>query len=153
LRARVLAAVHGARQGGVVITLRTRLFATAAAFLLVVGAALGVTLANHEPIAVATVLGAGDATLAQQDVPGGRVTVVVSRAADRMALLAHLPPAPPGRTYQAWTVDGRYHSAGLMPDGDAAMTIDHVATVAVTVEPDGGSPRPTTKPVATISLP
>jgi anti-sigma-K factor RskA len=139
--------------------LRTRLFATAAAFLLVVASALGVTLANTpQNLDVATVLRADDAALAQQDVDGGRVMLVVSRHADRMMLMAQLPPPPSGRTYQAWTVDARYHSAGLLtPDGNAAaLAMDHVGSVtavAVTVEPDGGSPLPTSEPVATVSVP
>lgn len=162
LRRRVLTAVHGARQDAAVITLRTRLFATAASVLLVVAAALGVTLANTnqnlDAVAVATVLRADDATLAQRDVDGGRVTLVVSRHLDRMMLMAQLPPPPSGRTYQAWTVDARYHSAGLLtPDGNAAaLAMDHVGSVtavAVTVEPGGGSPLPTSEPVVTVSVP
>ncbi len=162
LRGRVLIAVHGARQGGAVITLRTRLFATAASFLLVVAAALGVTLThtnqNLDAVAVATVLRADDAALAQRDVDGGRVTLVVSHHADRMMLMAQLPPPPSGRAYQAWTVDARYHSAGLLtPHGNAAaLAMDHVGSVtavAVTVEPGGGSPLPTSEPVVTVSVP
>lgn len=78
----------------------------------------------------------------------------------RMIVLsaADLPPAKTGRTYQLWGMDaaGRPHSLGTFntqPDGRVMMTMkpsaEMMSTIrasAVTEEPAGGSPRPTSQP-------
>lgn len=69
---------------------------------------------------------------------------------------ASLPPAPPGRTYQLWGIDegedpvslGTFDSA---PDGTILTLLDPGVDdgfdlSAVTEEPAGGSPQPTTPP-------
>ena len=70
-----------------------------------------------------------------------------------------LPPLPSGRAYQLWIVrPGAITSAGLGPAGaDAAgrwtRFLDGVRpgdTVAVSVEPLGGSPQPTTTPIVAL---
>jgi anti-sigma-K factor RskA len=53
-------------------------------------------------------------------------------------------------------VDSRYHPAGTLSGGHDTSELTGVATaarVAVTVEPAGGSPQPTTGPVAEAVLP
>jgi anti-sigma-K factor RskA len=175
LRSAVLADIGRVRQrGGVVRALRdphrvaARLPAAAAAVLLVVATTLGVLLARENSIleesrasvaAVSGILRADDATTVRHEMPGGRVTLVVSRQQDRLLLVAdRLAPAPAGRDYQAWTVDGRFHAAGLLvPDAGradlAVRGISGAESLAVTVEPRGGSGRPTTEPIMTIALP
>jgi anti-sigma-K factor RskA len=65
-----------------------------------------------------------------------------------------LPPAPAGRSYQLWTlVDGAPVSAKVFdsdPDGHALVenlalpaTVRGVSEMVITLEPAGGSPRPT----------
>jgi len=69
-------------------------------------------------------------------------------------VMAGLPPAPAGQTYQGWyIVNGAPVSAGLVtvgPDGLMLMTDSQPApgtsAVAFTVEPAGGSDQPTTQP-------
>lgn len=166
LRHQVLSRIGGVRQYRRRPPM-TRLSTTAAAVLLVVCAALGVlgvrqhqTLdaAQHQATAMTTILRADDAQVIRQDVGAGRLTLVLSRSQDRMLLLADdLPPAPPGHTYQAWRIDTMFHPAGLLSivDGhaDLAMTGIGAATqIGLTVEPAGGSPHPTTPPVATLRL-
>ncbi len=67
--------------------------------------------------------------------------------------------APAGKVYELWlqTPEGDMEPAGLMPDdpdttyvldGDAAQA----TAVGITVEPDGGSPEPTSDPIALFSL-
>jgi anti-sigma-K factor RskA len=162
LRQAVLSRIHAERQStrrrGP--ALATRLVAAAAAVLLVVAVSLGVALvtgrhdleqAQHQNTMLATVLRAGDAHVAH----AGEITVIVSPAQNRGVLLADLPPAPDGHTYQAWTVDSRYHSAGTFA-GPAMTELTGIATadrVAVTVEPAGGSTQPTTAPVAETAIP
>ncbi|HEY6797276.1 MAG TPA: anti-sigma factor [Kineosporiaceae bacterium] len=87
---------------------------------------------------------------------GGTATVYV--ADGQAALLASgVPGLAEGRTYQLWVVrpDQRVVSAGLGPAGLGAAgqwsrLITGVRTgdkVALSVEPDGGSAQPTTKPL------
>jgi anti-sigma-K factor RskA len=101
------------------------------------------------------VLQARDAQRTSLALPGGgEATIVRSDALGRAAIVTTDMPAPPaGRAYQAWLDQpGRgMVSAGLMPvnqpfllEGDAG-TADGAG---ITVEPDGGSPKPTTEPIA-----
>jgi anti-sigma-K factor RskA len=135
--------------------LATRLIAGAAAVLVAVSLGVLVVQRDHgldQADMLTSVLLAPDA----QSVHAGGITVVVSRAQDRGMLLADLPPAPDGHGYQVWTVDSRYHPAGTLAGGHGTSELTGVAAadrVAVTVEPDGGSPRPTTEPVAEAVLP
>jgi anti-sigma-K factor RskA len=62
-------------------------------------------------------------------------------------LVTHgLPAAPRGKVYEVWVVhDGRAAPAGFLHRGRARLTrrVPRGASVAVTVEPVGGSRRPT----------
>lgn len=87
---------------------------------------------------------------------GGSVSVYRSVTLDRAVVVTHrLPAAPAGRTYELWLQDthGAMHPAGLLAGGpDARVTLRGDAGTAsgagLTVEPAGGSPQPTTTPVA-----
>ena len=76
---------------------------------------------------------------------------------DAWTFVARNVPVPgAGRTYQLWLVTPTAKiSAGTFmpsPDGEVTMHATHAlpnnspATVAVTDEPEGGSPQPTTAP-------
>jgi anti-sigma-K factor RskA len=57
-----------------------------------------------------------------------------------------LPPAPPGTVYEVWVISsGVTLPAGLMRGAVVALTrpVPRGAAVAVSVEPTGGSRRPT----------
>jgi anti-sigma factor RsiW len=139
-----------------------RLSAAAAVVFLVVSGVLGVLLVQAQPSdtggdaqaeAIAQVVRAGDAQLVNQgDAATGRMTAVASKSADRMVLLSEdMPPAPDGKTYQAWTIGDQVSSAGLIEptDGKALLEVDGIGSadsVGVTVEPAGGSKQPTTEP-------
>jgi anti-sigma-K factor RskA len=68
-----------------------------------------------------------------------------------MLLLQDLPRQPASRTYQVWVIrDGPPASAAVLPPGadgqqvvELQQDLDGVHTVAVSVEPAGGSPSPT----------
>ncbi len=69
-------------------------------------------------------------------------------------VLASARPAPPGKVYQAWFIRPGQNpvSAGVFnDDGVAVVPLQGSAagaqTVAVTVEPPGGSPQPTSQPI------
>ncbi|WP_442817394.1 anti-sigma factor [Streptomyces sp. NBC_01216] len=112
--------------------------------------------------AVAAVLAAPDARVSTTALDDGAVgTVVVSASLNQAVFAASGMPAPPsGKVYQLWYDDaGTMRSAGLM-DADApaaarllAGPVNQASGMGVTVEPAGGSPQPTSEPVALIAFP
>jgi anti-sigma-K factor RskA len=74
---------------------------------------------------------------------------------DRAILVAeNMPPAPEGKTYQIWVIKGDTPKpSGLFePKGDSIAAVvenpvEGADAVAVTVEPEGGSKKPTTDPM------
>lgn len=86
---------------------------------------------------------------------------VVTRG-DRLYLaLRDLPALPTSRTYQAWTLakgsTAVAPSVTFEPAGGVALVrlpqaATTIAAVAVSVEPAGGSQRPTTKPIALVRI-
>ncbi|MEU2179610.1 anti-sigma factor [Streptomyces thermolilacinus] len=115
--------------------------------------------AQRQAAELARVLAAPDARTVAGALGGGaRATVVVSRGEDRAVFLAAgLPELPDSRTYQLWFArDGEMRPAGLVR-GDGAVVMDGAVGGAtgmgVTVEPAGGSPQPTTEPLAVMALP
>lgn len=102
------------------------------------------------------VLGAADAVSVTRRVEGAKLTLVRSESLGKAVLVTtDLPVLGSGEVYELWLQDpsGAMAPAGLLPsattqtfllDGDAAT-----ATAAgITVEPAGGSPAPTTTPLA-----
>ncbi|MEU0169694.1 anti-sigma factor [Streptomyces iakyrus] len=111
---------------------------------------------------LADVLAAPDATISAQELTrGGTASVVASRAQGRSALIASgLPPLTGGRVYELWYAEsGRYRPAGLLSStgGPQAQVLDGrldgATAVCITVEPAGGSARPTTDPIGVIRVP
>nr|WP_152909514.1 anti-sigma factor [Pseudactinotalea sp. HY160] len=98
------------------------------------------------------------ATLYAQDVAGGGRAVVVAAGGRGLFVMRGVPPAGSGRTYQLWAVGaGGAVSEGIIElrAGTARTDVDRLAagtTLAVTIEPAGGSPQPTTEPVVAIDL-
>jgi anti-sigma-K factor RskA len=80
---------------------------------------------------------------------------LVTLEGDRAVLVAeNMPPAPEGKTYQIWVIKGDTpQPSGLFePKGDSIAAVvknpvEGADAVAVTVEPEGGSKRPTTDPM------
>ena len=76
-----------------------------------------------------------------------------------MLVASDLPSLPEGQTYEMWTIDeGGPESCGLFAasEGPSIEAIDRslqgADTFAITVEPEGGSPQPTSDPVVTADL-
>ncbi|MFE6782372.1 anti-sigma factor domain-containing protein [Streptomyces sp. NPDC057680] len=120
------------------------------------------TRARQANDAVAEVLAAPDARVSTSRLEGGAVgTVVVSASLDRAVFAASgMAPPPAGKVYQLWYDDeGTMRSAGLMDPGATAEAtlldgpVDRASGVGVTVEPAGGSPSPTSAPVAVLAFP
>jgi anti-sigma-K factor RskA len=75
----------------------------------------------------------------------------------------HLPPAPAGRAYQVWVQRGDsvipVRAFNSDPDGHALIehlvlptTPDGITQVAITIEPENGSAKPTTQAIMTGTL-
>ena len=80
---------------------------------------------------------------------------LVTLEGDRTVLVAeNMPAVPEGKTYQIWVIKGDTpQPSGLFePRGDSVAAVvenpvEGADTVAVTVEPEGGSKKPTTEPM------
>jgi anti-sigma-K factor RskA len=102
-------------------------------------------------------IAAAEKVIASLQGQSGSAAIVQTRAGGTL-LVAQLPPLSPGRVYQLWRIPG-----GGNPLSTGLFTVDQQGygqiilspdqqpqageTVAVTDEPDGGSPGPTTQPL------
>jgi anti-sigma-K factor RskA len=112
---------------------------------------------------LAQVLGATDMRAESANgTQGGRATAVVSRRLDKGIFVAFsMPPTPSNKTYQAWAIGtGHPRSIGLLANGgnDSTVplvldTLANTTTIAVTLEPAGGSPQPTGSLLISFHLP
>jgi anti-sigma-K factor RskA len=112
--------------------------------------------------AMAVVLGSPDAVLLTARVTsGGRATIVMSHRYDALVFtVSGLPALPAARSYQLWVMGpGGPRSAGLLaagPDGRAGPTVVSGLArgdrVGLTVEPAGGSARPTARAILMVTL-
>ncbi|WP_410667907.1 anti-sigma factor domain-containing protein [Amycolatopsis sp. cmx-4-68] len=176
LRTQVLAAIATNRQerplvGDPVVTpLRRRRFtrvtgaiaSVAAAATLLVG---GVALGNHVPPPPPTAQNAADTIVTEPDAvtyrattPGARAAAVASHGRGKVVITAQgLPALDRSRIYQVWLIGPRGpQSAGLLPGEAGAPLVADLPPdsnrIAVTAEPAGGSPQPTTPGVVRIDL-
>ena len=118
--------------------------------------------AQAENRSVAAVLAAPDARLAvRRATVGGLATVVASQS--RHALIistAGLPALSSGKVYELWFLAGHTaRRAGLLPPPASGRTAPLLASglqpgdsVALTVEPAGGTSQPTTTPIVAVPL-
>lgn len=84
----------------------------------------------------------------------GTLVLVVGKNGDAMLIMSRVPTAPRGKIYQAWVIEGkRISGVGLFAGGadhvvlPLGRTVPKGATVAVTLEPAGGSTGPTQQPI------
>jgi anti-sigma-K factor RskA len=122
------------------------------------------TKLSAESARVKAVLTAPDAAVASGQVAGGgRAVVVVSKsAAESVFVGSNLAQPTSGKTYQLWYISaaGGATSAGTFNPASDGSVIQRLAgttpsaTVAVglTLEPNGGSAQPTSKPVSLIHV-
>jgi anti-sigma-K factor RskA len=87
---------------------------------------------------------------------GGRGTAVVA-GGEAVFLASGMPSVSSDRTYQLWVMSpGSTRSAGLLGHGSSAQVLVQRVhpgdKLAVTVEPSGGSPQPTTAPLVTLPV-
>jgi anti-sigma-K factor RskA len=85
---------------------------------------------------------------------GARAEVVTLEGDRAVLVVKNMPPVPEGKTYQIWVIeDDVPKPSGLFkPRQDSvAAVVEHPLesgdVIAVTVEPEGGSPKPTSDPM------
>jgi anti-sigma-K factor RskA len=161
LRAAVLAGVQSdtARRS----RWRTAVLVAAAAIVVVL-AGFGAGVALRPPPTPATaeqIMAAPDVRSVSADVAGGKATVVFSRDKNAgMLVLNNVPPPSPGTVYEMWLVGdkgpvsaGTMDTAAVTPSTTHMFTdLGHSSVLAFTVEPGNGSPQPTGKIFAKLSL-
>ncbi|MEV8212613.1 anti-sigma factor [Leifsonia sp. NPDC077715] len=141
--------------------------AAAAVLLFIGGAFVGSSLSgtnsytSQQASALAQINAASDVQRATAEVTGGgTATLVWSGELGKSALVANDLPALPGdKTYELWYIrDGQATPAGTMESEGTGSTWRVLSgemsagdTVGVTVEPRGGSTKPTTAPIVAIS--
>jgi anti-sigma-K factor RskA len=157
LKERILAQARGERENVASLPGRRRNWtaplAAAAAIAASVAIGLGVWTATRPSgnDALAKVLAQPGAKLVPMD---GRGAVAVAPNGDAALALA-VPPAPSGKTYEAWVIRGdKAAPAGTFAgrDGTTVVEIDRSvprgSVIAVTLERAGGVDQPTQKPLA-----
>ncbi|MGW4248123.1 anti-sigma factor [Nocardia sp. NPDC004722] len=145
---------------------RLRLYAVAAAAAVIIAIGTGIAVYRNQSPA------SGDLTAQQvithddaqrQTVPvstGGTLTVDASRQLGAAIVYFDAVPAPPsGHTYQLWLISpaGQPRSAGVVPTlptgaNPLLMRLGDASQLALSVEPAGGSPAPTTTPLVGVTL-
>jgi hypothetical protein len=120
------------------------------------------TATEQRDAAIATIIGARDATtLTAQVTTGGRATVVMSHRADALVFIASgLTRLPASEAYELWLMGpAGNRPAGMLPPSRRGMTgpmvVDQLKRgdhLAMTVEPATGALRPTSAPVVMVGL-
>jgi len=161
LRAAVLAGIQAdtARRS----RWRTAVLAAAAAIVVAL-AAFGAGVALRPPptpTMAEQIMAAPDVRSVSADLAGGKATVMFSRDRNAaMLLMNNVPPPSQGTVYQMWLVgDKGPVSAGTMDTAAVTPSTTHMfsdlgnsSVLAFTVEPGNGSPQPTGKIFAKLSL-
>ena len=142
---------------------RTAVLAAAAAIVVALAAfGAGVALRpTPTPATAEQIMAAPDVRSVSADVAGGKATVVFSRDKNAgMLLLNNVPPPSQGTVYEMWLVGdkgpvsaGTMDTAAVTPSTTHMFTdLGHSSMLAFTVEPGNGSPQPTGKIFAKLSL-
>jgi anti-sigma-K factor RskA len=150
-----------------------RLAMPVAAACLALAVVLGVLLANSrsqlssirgQQSAIAGVLEApGARLLSARTTLGGSVSVILALSLHELVFTGtHLPGLPNAEVYELWLLGpgGRATDDGLLTRAANGSTAPRLASgvspgdrVDLTAEPSGGTAKPTTRPIALISLP
>jgi anti-sigma factor RsiW len=151
-----------ASRPGRVLHFPRRLAILAATASVAAAVALGITqlTAQHQldqarATAIARVVTAPDAHVDTALAAGGDVTVVTSAALrEAVVSTSGMASLPSGRVYQVWVMSpSGARSAGLMQGSSLlASAVRPGDQIGITVEPAGGTARPTTTPVAVIPV-
>lgn len=149
LRSRILDEVRRERQ--VVVPLRRPRLVLGAAAAIAAAAALGfglwsASLSDELDRTRAALDVLADPAARSVELEGAAGRLVVGEDGTAALVVRGLGAAPPGKTYEIWVIEDRPRPAGLFDEpGDVVLLDRRVpedATVAVTVEDDGGVDAP-----------
>lgn len=163
LRARVIAAVERESLSAPVVSQRRRIPRWSFALVPAVAAAIAavIVLTGSSTPAPLQALGGHYSTTALRGAGGQPAGDVYVSLTGKTVALTRLPAAPGGKVYEAWVMVGgdasRAEPAGLFHGGGKQyVTLARIAhpgdIVGFTLEPSGGSPHPTTQPLATARI-
>lgn len=148
----------------------TRLMAPAAAAVLIAVLGLTAIIANLNDridelevasTRVADIVAAEGARIVEVSGPDGSSAKIVLAAGrgEAVFLASGLPELPPGKAYELWLIGEQIVPAGVFVPGERGrvsqvMTGDMraVEAIGVTVEPESGSPQPTSEPIMVAEL-
>jgi anti-sigma-K factor RskA len=161
LRAAVLAAAqpdagHQSRWRTAVLTAAAAIVVGLAAF----GAGIALRPSSTPPMAE-QIMAAPDVRTVSGQLAGGTATVVFSRDMNAgMLVMNNVPPPSQGTVYQMWLLSdkapasaGTMNAAAVAPSTTAMLPhLGNSNALAFTVEPGSGSPQPTGKIFAKLSL-
>jgi anti-sigma-K factor RskA len=110
---------------------------------------------------ISTLLSAPDVQSGSSQVRGGgSVTVIDSRQRGQAEItMSDMPALPAGKAYQLWLIDSSsLRSAGVVAASSASRSVladdlGDATSIAITVEPAGGSAQPTSTPILLMSMP
>ena len=168
LRDRILADARAEKQTVVALDSRRRVSpvlaaVTAVAAAVAIGLGIYAASLNNDLNSTRSALTAqekaasllADSSATSVALQSGTGRLVVGDDGEAVLVLDDLPPAPTGKTYQAWIVDDQMPvSAGtFVTTGDQAVvpipqSVPDGAIVAVTIEEAGGASTPTLPPLA-----
>lgn len=137
---------------------RLAIAAAAAAVVGIGGAAAIQMTTNQRGSVVDLVLQAPDGRTATVTLAGGTATLTYSHEKDSAVLeFEGVTPPEAGKVYQLWLFKGPPQSAGTVSATDLGSRrvipdLGAATAFAITVEPLGGSPAPTSAPIAAITL-
>lgn len=152
-----------ARRGAAGKRWHLRWLTVAAAAIVAVGAGVGIGAVierageDTKEVTAQQVIDRPDSREDSVAIPGGgAMTVAQSKELGAAAVsFSDMPALPADRAYQLWlmTPAGTSKSVAVM-DGPASVVtaVDSADTLAVTVEPAGGSPGPTTPPIVSMTV-
>lgn len=173
LKARLMAEVSRTPQERPIVTAlasRSRLrrtlprLAVAAATLVALGGvgAFGIEHQRNSDLqasqnTLTQVLTASDARTTETPLKtGGDVRMINSASSGLAVVMASDLPAIPGKTYQLWTIrNGHARSEGILGAASTMKLVKNTKgaeSVAITIEPAGGSRVPTTAPIAAMPV-
>ena len=138
--------------------------AAAAVALFVGGNVLGLSAADEsqqQAAAVSAIVSAKDSQQAKAAIAGGGTATFVWSLGLRQSavVIDKLPKLADGKTYELWYIDEKSHAtpAGTFNAASSGTTVSVLSglmsagdTLGITVEPGGGSKKPTTAPIVAI---
>ena len=116
---------------------------------------------NQQASSITSLMATGDSQVAKAEVSGGGTATFVWSAhlGQSAVLIDKLPALASGQTYELWYIDGKSIAtpAGTFQASDSGHTVRILDgkmragdTIGITIEPSGGSEKPTTAPIVAV---